>query len=259
MFQSLPKNTGSRGEALPSTGGFRPTRTSCGVVPATVALALTMLAGVSEVAFPQSGSAGPGESVSPASIHRINGSIPAKVFRYAERLLTDGDLDGDGLLDRREWTRQWGFILTDTNRDGRVGLDELVQRISQYGRQRMIRLIPPPATADEFQGPLLRPTTETDAPPAPGVDDDLSTDSQAVGEETPRHNTRYHVPRGRLQQGLPVWFTSRDTDGDGQLTMAEYAPNPTADALAGFAAYDTNRDGVITQSEYVRAARPGME
>jgi hypothetical protein len=50
--------------------------------------------------------------------------------------------------------------------------------------------------------------------------------------------------------GLPSWWTSRDADGDGQISMAEYASKWTDKEIQDFKKYDGNGDGFITQNEY---------
>lgn len=47
------------------------------------------------------------------------------------------------------------------------------------------------------------------------------------------------------------WFTERDTDRDGQVSMSEYASEWTDARLAEFNLYDRNLDGVITADESV--------
>lgn len=196
------------------------------------------------------------------------GSIPAKVSRYAQHLIRQADFDDDDQLNRREWGRTWGFLMADSNRDGRVSLEELVQRIARYGERRRIRLMPPLAESGGALPPLLNPTTDADTPepqngrPVP--------DSSAAGlettsepERTPgpdaRRETKFFVPEKSFLQGLPAWFSSLDADGDGQLTMAEFAPKATSTALAEFARYDANRDGLVTADEYLRAVKSTEE
>ena len=55
---------------------------------------------------------------------------------------------------------------------------------------------------------------------------------------------------------MPEWFTRRDTNGDGQLSLSEFAPNPTQADLEEFARYDRNGDGFITAQECLDALRP---
>jgi len=49
--------------------------------------------------------------------------------------------------------------------------------------------------------------------------------------------------------GAPVWFLARDANGDGQLTLREFAPNLTAEGIALFGKLDADADGVVTAEE----------
>ncbi len=78
--------------------------------------------------------------------------------------------------------------------------------------------------------------------------DDTSGSEQAQSARSPTDSKRFVTPKSRLA-GLPEWFLARDANGDGQLTVAEYAPNSEKSALADFARYDRNNDGVLTPEE----------
>ena len=67
-----------------------------------------------------------------------------------------------------------------------------------------------------------------------------------------RKPARFLLPKERLASGLPEWFLRRDADGDGQVTMAEYASDWTPALAAEFNGYDLNRDGVITAAECLK-------
>jgi len=67
----------------------------------------------------------------------------------------------------------------------------------------------------------------------------------------PRKDT---VSRNRLPKGLPSWFVLRDTDGDAQLTLQEYAPDSSAPDIKEFSRYDGNGDGVLTPQECLQGA-----
>jgi hypothetical protein len=86
------------------------------------------------------------------------------------------------------------------------------------------------------------PSSDAGAPPTAG--------------EQPRRGTTFYVPKSRLPPGLPDWFLRRDLDGDGQLSLAEFAPNPTQADLEEFARYDRNGDGFITAKECLDALKP---
>jgi hypothetical protein len=55
--------------------------------------------------------------------------------------------------------------------------------------------------------------------------------------------------------GLPEWFLRKDADGDGQVTMAEYAKDCTPAEAAEFDRLDLNRDGVITAAECLKGEK----
>lgn len=54
-------------------------------------------------------------------------------------------------------------------------------------------------------------------------------------------------------KGLPAWFDKLDTDGDDQVSLAEWRAGGRS--LAEFRKYDLNRDGFITQREASQASR----
>jgi hypothetical protein len=64
---------------------------------------------------------------------------------------------------------------------------------------------------------------------------------------------RFLTPHERLSKDLPDWFREKDTNGDGQVDMAEYASEWTAALVEEFNRYDLNHDGVITQAECLKA------
>jgi subtilisin-like proprotein convertase family protein len=56
-----------------------------------------------------------------------------------------------------------------------------------------------------------------------------------------------------LPPDLPAWFVELDRDGDGQVSLAEFADELTDEKWAEFSAYDTNNDGFLEPSEVLRA------
>ena len=55
---------------------------------------------------------------------------------------------------------------------------------------------------------------------------------------------------------MPKWFTDKDPNCTGQITMAQYATTWTAQTLAEFNKYDLNRDGIITAEEVLKVEGP---
>ncbi len=58
----------------------------------------------------------------------------------------------------------------------------------------------------------------------------------------------YAAPPQELR-GVPVWFLARDKNGDGQLTLLEFAPQLSQRLLALFGRYDADGDQLITAEE----------
>jgi len=54
---------------------------------------------------------------------------------------------------------------------------------------------------------------------------------------------------GQPSSSSANWFTERDSDHDGQVSMSEYASEWTDARLAEFNRYDRNQDGIITADE----------
>lgn len=188
---------------------------------------------------------------------------PAKLIRYAQFVLTKYDQNGDGVLDSQEWAAMSGEPeQIDRNRDGLIDLDEYTNHVARFAARRRIRVETPlPAPAPEKSPPLLQPASKSPeeggkAGKEKGETDGASPDRPGVAKAPARRrDARFYVPSSRLPAGLPSWFHSRDRDGDGQISMAEFAPTMDSAAVLEFRKYDTNNDGVITPSEYL--ARTG--
>jgi hypothetical protein len=197
-----------------------------------------------------------------------------KVARYCQRILDQlGQEDPRGLPlelwpDGRESAEAW-----DLNQDGYLSARELAETIQKYARHRSLRVlaIPPPASAGASNGRL------PDAPPqGPAIGDSAELPSEQVkpsevgssakGDSPPitppsrssrsRQEAVFQVAPSRLSAGAPSWFLDLDKNGDGQLTLSEYAPEPTGQSIAEFRRLDWNNDGVITLEEARRGPQP---
>ena len=191
---------------------------------------------------------------------RATAPVPAKVWRYAERWFARGDADGDGKLTAKEWPQPTGGAV-DADQDGLVTVEELAQHIADFGRHRRIRLMPasaggllplpsllPPGVAGA-EGPAT--LGEADGSQSPNNAPADTVDEAQSGSKERASDRKYFVPPSRLPPGLPDWFLKRDADGDGQLTLSEYAESGSASADKEFARYDRNRDGLVTPHEVV--------
>lgn len=195
-------------------------------------------------------------------------TIPAKIARYARRLLKQYDANGNRQLQEAEWRRMRGEpAQADRDRDGAITAEELTEHIAGYGRQRKIRLLPPQPGDLMEMAPLLNPEmieATAEAVPTDNREPDLPARGEAAADpsaeqpqESPRRDTKFYIPSSRLPSALPASFLNRDGDGDGQLTLAEFAASKSRAELDEFARLDRNGDGVVTATEYLsRTAAP---
>jgi hypothetical protein len=193
--------------------------------------------------------------------------ILAKVLRYARRLVERYDRNGDGKLQPEEWRQMQGSPkLIDRDGNGEITLDELAQYVANHGARRKIRLLSRNLEELVANPPLLHPSTAASPGPSdggeasqPGGDATTPKRPDDPALQTPNSPTQgadrmFHVsPKGQ-PPNLPEWFTTRDTNGDGQLTLAEYAPKATQTDVDEFARYDADGDGVMTPKECARAS-----
>lgn len=216
--------------------------------------------------------------------------VPGKILRYAERLLKKYDTNGDGVLDREELEKMPGPTQQmDSDRDGLLALPELARYIARYGRAHRLHLLgslPQPGANDAApETPLFQPTAARGAlqsAPETILPDDVANMSEGEGEEAEeeeevspdgmppepsklypsgaqgkslkklRSMRKFYVSPQNQATVAPEWFRLRDLDGDGQLTLAEYAPHATQAELLEFARYDLDHDGILTLKEVAR-------
>ena len=211
--------------------------------------------------------------------------VPAKVVRYAIHLLSRYDTDGDGVLQREEWANLPGTPqAVDIDGDGIITLDELVRHFAVYGAKRTIHrpnpvetLYQPQAVSSQFQlfRPLSAPAASAAVPEDPTTAAEDMTEERVSadrGEEHHEDTTYEDIVAGVLPStekkyyttpealhGVPYWFLVRDRNGDGQVSLAEFAPNMTPASLALFGRLDKNGDGFITPDEVRKETPPKKE
>ena len=95
------------------------------------------------------------------------------------------------------------------------------------------------------------------APEANGQSAAAEAAPAAAGPAKPtvKKSGRFLTARERLPSGLPAWFIEKDVNGDGQVTMAEFASEWTPEIAAEFNRYDLNHDGVITAAECLKVEK----
>lgn len=194
-----------------------------------------------------------------------NAPILAKVLRYAQRLVQRYDGDGDGVLRREEWQAMGGTPeVVDGDGDGRISIDELAQHVANYGSRRKIRLLSQNVVEASASPPLLHPSTSAEsgepntAPTAQGgaaVRGSQSLSLDPSDKQDVQRERRFHVSPTHRPANVPDWFSARDANGDGQLTMAEYASKATPTDIEQFNRYDANGDGVMTAHECLKIAK----
>ncbi len=198
--------------------------------------------------------------------------ISGKLQRYADRIIARYDTSGDLVLQKEEWSQMRGSPhLIDQSGDGLVTVAEFSQHVAWFSRRHQIRLVSPATSvANVSLGPLLHPISsgtegnEFDPDKGPeseavanGDPNTAGTDGGEPAKDIPsvarRGDLKFYVPSSRLPSGLPSWFHSRDRDGDGQVSLAEFAPSMTAESQAQFKAMDANSDGLLVPKEVLRA------
>jgi hypothetical protein len=150
--------------------------------------------------------------------------------------------------------------LADTDGDGAITVDEMVQWIVKYGQNRRIRVAVPPIGLSDDSGadegsPAKTGGVGKTGGSADAAADKLDAEPDFAELEESRRQAKFYVPSKRLPAGLPAWFLARDEDGDGQLSLSEFAPKPTPADLREFERYDLNGDGLITAKECLRALK----
>ncbi len=159
--------------------------------------------------------------------------------REANELLRRMDRNRDGVLSGSEISSRFSGnpLDFDRNRDGKLTARELAVR---YARRREGR-------------------EESRRDDDRRRDRDRNRDEPVEIPDVFNGRKSYRVTTSRqMPEGLPGFFTDKDADGDGQVSMAEFAEEWSDEVVKEFFASDLNRDGVITADEALRAVEmPG--
>jgi Ca2+-binding EF-hand superfamily protein len=162
-----------------------------------------------------------------------HGGEEARYRAYAESLLRQYDKNKNGALDRDEWGQLQGDPATiDRNKDGAITTDELTIWVTEYSR---------------------RATGSWGSSTTSGGGGARGSSAARSGETKKPYRMR--TPTERLPPGLPDWFPRKDTDCDGQVSMAEFAQQWNEAKVAEFRKYDLNGDGIITPAECLQVEK----
>ena len=181
-------------------------------------------------------------------------SCPAKVGRYAAKLLLRFDRDRNGLLEAGEWSPALGsFAAADTNADGHVSAAELSQLI-WLGAGAIGAAPPAGRNRSKRRGPGRRQRTT-----GPGDADFqrvVCCGKRLAGGVRRRFAAREAFLRGRSSSAAgpaAVVHRAGRRHGDGQLTLSEFSLGDVSGTTGGFESYDLNHDGILTAEEYMAA------
>jgi Ca2+-binding EF-hand superfamily protein len=162
------------------------------------------------------------------------GTVPASSqSTQAEKLFNRFDANHDGVLSPDEVPDglKANFAKWDANRDGVIDAKEYW---AYY--QASLKTVSDKVASGEIAIKLPGGATvpKPAAPPLPGDEEYKLQIFRA----------------GKLPPGLPDWFTTLDTDGDGQIGLYEW--RAAGWAIEDFQKMDLNGDGLITVEEYLK-------
>lgn len=160
-------------------------------------------------------------------------------LKEAEERMARYDRNKDGFLAGDEISSRWSGnpMDFDRNGDGKLSVSELAIRAARL-RVAQASVATTPERRDEGR---RRERQQT-----PVEIEDLYSGRRS-----------FAVTQRGLPEGLPGWFAERDTNGDLQVSMAEFSSDWTPELVDEFQRFDLNGDGVITPQECLAAVRNG--
>ncbi len=215
-------------------------------------------------------------------------NAPAKLRFYSDYIMNKYDKNKDGLLQESEWKTLPGAQGIDVNGDFVLSSDEILYYLVRYSQKRTI-FYPEVSIAESrrhevsTQGAIklqplsakTKPVTKSEAKRTKTdkeladynqeqvkkmlsdaeaavkeneSDDDLEAAEKMLESVKPSQVREYAVSAVEIQ-GMPRWFILRDTNGDGQLSLREFAPGLDVESVAFFGKLDLNADGLVTPDE----------
>jgi Ca2+-binding EF-hand superfamily protein len=170
---------------------------------------------------------------------RSSGSQRARLEEYARGLIRRYDHNENGVLEEKEYGEMSSFHRgADANGDRVITREELADRLANYGNSSSS-----PGREDSDRD--HSPNDSTGGRPYRSAGTSPAYRARSLAE--------------RLPQGLPEWFIRNDTNGDGQIAMAEYAVTWTDEKLEEFIQQDANGDGLITPRECLSERPAGKD
>jgi len=200
---------------------------------------------------------------------------PAKVVRYADIIIQRYDQNGDKVLQKEEWEKMPGVPQAiDLDGDGQITRDELIWYFRHYGQSRTVHRtiavdLSEPFRFDPANLRLFRPAWQRSSPPPDIQEEAVQETTDDVTEAMMNENEQeiddevyqklleekripssrpYHVLPEHLH-GVPRWFILADKNGDGQVSLAEFAPTLSPRSVALFQSLDKNGNNFIEPDE----------
>ena len=177
---------------------------------------------VAEVSNPYMPGGGGSSSAKSEEDKRMEDMAKGIIGRY--------DRNKNGVIDRDETEGMRSDPKEmDKNRDGRIDLKEMIERMKGYQQQRN------------------------------GGGDNQGGGSQSNPADRYASYSRFKTQYELLPEGTPDWFKGLDQNKDGQVSMAEYSSNWTDSLVEEYHWWDINTDGVITPEECIAAKKESDE
>lgn len=176
---------------------------------------------------------------------------------YAKGLVKQFDKDGDSMLKGDELKDLRGEpAKADLDKDGTITIDELVSHLSPNKSST------PSSTSSSssdsgshHEGDKSKSNSDKSKRVLFGS---VGGPTSAAKEgEKQRRTYRFTPAAQKLPTGLPGWFTSKDANHDGQVSMSEYGKSWTERSVADFQKIDVNNDGIVTPKEATKAPSGG--
>ncbi|MEX2091623.1 MAG: hypothetical protein WD971_03050 [Pirellulales bacterium] len=170
--------------------------------------------------------AAPTPSAAPTATSFGTVSESERIRKFATDTIKKHDKDGNGILEGDELKDLGASSRAETSGDGKITHNELVAFYT------------PKTASTNTPQPVVQPKVEAKGP--------SESAAQRKIVNTTRKSYRFKSSKERLK---PWRFASKDTNGDGQVSMSEYARSWTDRTAAEFQGYDKDNDGLITAAE----------
>jgi Ca2+-binding EF-hand superfamily protein len=181
---------------------------------------------------PREQDARPADSTTPAPAASTANSFGTtsesdRIRKYASDIVAKYDKDGNSILAGDELDGLSSHLRNaDSSGDGKITVDEIYQFASKG------------SSSASSAKPATSTTTATASKSSDPVERKITNDK--------RKSYRFKSTKDRTNN----WrFSSRDANGDGQVSMSEFASSWSDRTAAEFIRYDKNNDGMITADE----------